>query len=170
MVWNRVMGRWGVLCGVVLLPCSMGGCPRPEDSLEPNDTPETATPLTLGQAVDGRVVQDNDDVFSVVSGPDQILLFTMQSLGEEEAECAAFTVTSPTGTVLYQDENTFCGRQGSQPTQVSGATLEDVQGFGFMLRVPAQEQGAYYLTVRELGHVDNVFTYSWRYRLVATVE
>lgn len=50
------------------------------------------------------------------------------------------------------------------------SSLEDVQGFGFRLRVPAQEQGAYYLTITELGHVDNVFTYSWRYRLTATTE
>jgi hypothetical protein len=94
----------------------------------------------------------------------------MESLGEEEVECAVFTVGAPTGTILYRDENVFCGRQGTQPIQVSGAALEEVRGFGFRLRVPAQEQGQYYLTIRELGHVDNVFTYSWRYRLTATVE
>ena len=170
MIWDRVIRRWGVLWVVLLLPCSMGGCPRPEDSLEPNDTPETATPLTIGQAIEGRVVQGNDDVFSVVSGPGQTLLFTMESLGEEEVKCAAFAVRAPGGTVLYEDQNTYCERQGTQPVQVSGAALEEVQGFGYRLRVPAQEQGQYYLTIRELGYVDNIFTYSWQYRLTATVE
>ena len=163
--------RWlGLSAVILLLPLLLGGCPRPEDDLEPNDTPGTATVLTVGQAVVGRVVQGNPDVFAVTAGPEEIVVFAMESLGEEEADCAAFTVTGPDETVLYQDRNTYCGRYGTEPIVVEGAALEEVPGFGFELRVPAASQGRYVLTVVEKGQVDNIFTFSWQYSITATVE
>jgi hypothetical protein len=155
-----------VLVGL-LAACS--GCPRvPDDALEPNDTPETATPLNPGQPIEARAVQDDLDVFVVQAGPDQSIVFTFEHLGDDN--CAAFTVTDPDSQVLYQDNNRFCGREFSTPTAVEGASLQSTPAGGSILRVPAVLQGQYLLTVEELGEVDNVFDFVWRYRLTAALE
>jgi hypothetical protein len=149
----------------------MGGCPRAEDGLEPNNTLAMATRLSLGQAVEGRVVQGNPDVFIVAAGPGKTLRFTMDSIGEEEEACAAFLLTAPNGAVLYDDDLSGCNRGGlGGPIAVPGATLNERPGIGYELVAPADLAGDYALTLTELGHADNIFTYSWRYRMTAQQE
>ncbi len=151
----------------LLAACS--GCPPvAEDTFEPNDTPETATLLSLGLPVEARAVQDNLDVFAVEAGPDQTIAFTFEHLGGDD--CAAFTVTAPDSQVLYRDNNRFCGREFTVPTVVEGASLQSTPADGYILRVPAQLQGRYLLTVDELGQADNVFDFVWRYRLTVALE
>lgn len=135
---------------------------------EPNDTPETATPLELGTTVEARAVQNNPDCFSVYGGPGQSVVFSMENLGEDD--CAAFSVTGADGSILYQDTNRFCGREFSQPVVVEGATLQTIPDWGYVLRVPANVAGNYVLTVDERGQVDNVFDFRWLYRLTVTAE
>ena len=154
---------------LVALLAACSGCPPvPEDALEPNDTPETATALSPGLPIEARAVQDNLDVFVVEAGPDQTIVFTFEHLGDDN--CAAFTVTAPDSQVLYRDNNSFCGREFTTPTAVEGASLQSTSTGGYILRVPAQLQGEYLLTVDELGEVDNVFDFVWRYRLTAALE
>jgi hypothetical protein len=154
------------LLALGLVPLCMGGCPRPEDDLEPNDTFATATRLVPGEPAEARVVQYNPDVFVVAAGPDQTLTFTLENLGEED--CAAFVATSPAGETLYADTNGFCGRLGFYPMTGPGGTL-DLQpaDAGYILTVEALEAGDYYLTLTELGRADNIFDYSWLYRVTA---
>jgi len=155
-----------VLVGL-LAACS--GCPPVrEDALEPNDTPETATPLSPGLPIEARAVQDNLDVFVFEAGPDQAIVFTFEHLGNDN--CAAFTVTAPDSQVLYRDNNSFCGREFTTPTAVEGAGLQSTPAGGYILRVPAREQGQYLLTIDERGEVDNVFDFFWDYRLTAALE
>ncbi len=157
------------LCALVGLLAACCGCPPvPDDALEPNDTPETATPLSPGQPVEARAVQDDLDIFVVEAGPDQTLVLTFEHLGDDN--CAAFTVTAPDSQVLYQDNNRFCGREFSTPTAVEGASLQSTPAGGYILRVPAGLQGEYLLTIEELGEVDNVFDFVWRYRVSAALE
>ena len=153
-----------------LLALLMSGCPgfpRPEDSLEPNDTKETATDLENGVPVNARAVQGNPDVFRFGADPGQLLIFTLDSLGEED--CAAFTVTGPDDTKLFADQHFFCGnRVFDPPFAVEGAELNTGLGGGYVLSVPADEAGDYFLTINELGEVDNFFDFSWLYRLTVT--
>lgn len=152
-----------------LLPMCMGGCPRPEDALEPNDTPETATRLVVGEPAEARVVQYNADVFAVAAGPDETLVFTLENLGEED--CAAFEVTSPDGDTLYADTNGFCGRLGFYPMPGPGGELDRLpDDAGYILTISAEQEGDYFLTLTELGRADNIFDYSWLYRVTAETE
>lgn len=152
------------------LPLWMGGCPRPEDALEPNNTPETATRLVEGQPVEARVVQKNPDVFVIAAGPGQTLVFSLETLGEED--CNFFRVTGPGGAALYEDENTGCGRLGAEPYVQPGGQLDlvgdDLENY--VLTIDAATAGDYYLTIIENGAADNLFDFSWRYRLTATIE
>lgn len=147
-----------------------GGCPRPEDSLEPNDTLATATALTLGETVEGRVVQGNADVFTVASTGETMLHFELRSRGDEEEACAAFRVTGPDTAILYDDNARSCSRGLDTPLMVPDASLQYTPGVGYDLRVPATQAGTYTLTITELGHADNIFTYSWAYELKVRAE
>lgn len=163
--------RRRALCSlIVLFPLVLGGCPRPEDSLEPNDSPSTATRLMLGVPTQGRVIQGNRDVFVVAAGPNVTLVFEMTSLGEEEEDCVAFSLIAPDGTTLYEDHRLYCRAGVELPTQVDGAGLTQEEGIGYELSAPAAAAGDYVLTLTELGEVDNLFDYSWQYRITARTE
>jgi hypothetical protein len=149
----------------------LAGCPQPpDDSLEPNDSPQTATILALEQPVQARAVQDNVDVFAITVEPGfpsanrslQLELTTLSG-----TECPAFTLTGPDGGILYQDTNRFCSRTGATPMSVPGALLEIRLGQGFTLRAPAAQAGIYHLTIEEKGYADNVIDTVWSYELVA---
>jgi len=169
--WSSAMARSNavvVAIGIVILPlCGCPGFPRPEDGLEPNDTKETATMLEVGVPVEARAVQGDPDVFRVSAGPARLLILTLESLGEED--CAAFTVTGPDGTELFADQHHFCGDRGYEPpVAVAGADLNTETEGRHVLSVPAEVGGDYFLTINELGEVDNFFDFSWLYRLTAT--
>jgi len=158
-----------IVAGLALsLPICMGGCPRPEDALEPNDTPETATRLIEGMPVEPRTVQDNPDCFVIAAGPAQTLVFTFETLGEED--CNSFKVTGPDGATFYEDDNNYCGRIGDIPVVQPGGQLDLVGEDGYVLTIHAESAGDYVLTVHERGQADNIFDYSWRYRLTATTK
>lgn len=149
---------------------SIGGCPRPEDRFEPNDTFLTATMLTVGEPVEGRVLQGNQDVFAFAAGPGTTLRIRMDSVGEEEEECAAFRLDAPDGRVLYDDATRSCSRGLDEPVRAPGASLTRMTGIGYELVAPADVSGLYVLTLTETGHADNIFTYSWQYRITVTEE
>lgn len=156
------------LIAVVPLVVGVCGCPRVDDALEPNDTAQTASPLVLGEPLTARVVQGSPDVFAIAVGPGETLIFTLESLGEEE--CAAFTVTGPSDVLLYADQAGLCSLLGEEEFQVDGASLTPLADFGYELRVPAEIAGDYFLTIVELGQADNIFTFSWHYRLTVNLE
>lgn len=141
---------------------------RSEDALEPNDTTQTATVLTAGQAVEGRANQGNLDLFAVEAAADQTILFRLESLGLED--CAKFTVSDPAGQTLYRDSGSTCDRGPEPDVQAEGVTFTRVEGFGYELRIPAATAGTYLLTIDERGQADNIFAFSWDYRVTATVE
>ncbi len=158
------------MLAIALLALPMCGCPRfprPEDSLEPNDTTETATALEVGVPVTARVVPGNLDIFKIAAGPGEMLVFALESQGEED--CAAFTVTGPDEAELFADQHLFCGdRDFDAPITAEGAVLDTGTEGRYMLSVPAEVAGDYFLTIKELGQVDNIFDFSWLYRLTAT--
>ena len=161
--------RWLVSLGVCAAACGTTGCrtARPDDALEPNDDLASATRLVAGQAVEGRANQGNPDVFAIQAAAGQTIVLRLESKGNED--CAAFQVTAPSGTVVYEDKGATCtSLERAQPT--ASASLTVVQGFGYELRVTAAETGLYDLTINELGQADNVFPFSWDYRLTATLE
>ena len=141
---------------------------RSEDALEPNDDAQAATVLVAGQAVEGRANQGNLDVFAVDAAADQTILFRLESLGLED--CAKFTVTDPDGRTLYRDSGFTCERGPEPEVQAEGVTFTRVEGFGYELRIPAATAGTYLLTIDERGQADNIFAFSWDYRVTATVE
>jgi hypothetical protein len=152
---------------------AIAGCPRvDDDALEPNDSPDQATMLSLDTPLTARAVQDNPDVFAIdiqVGGGTTLseLQFEFETLGGDE--CATFAVTAPDGVTLYRDTNPFCSRAFYNPEKVPAAMLDFRPGEGYTLTVPAQISGRYALTVNENGQVDNVFDYFWDYRLTATL-
>lgn len=154
----------------IALTLSLGGCPRPDDALEPNNTIASATPLTAGVPVTARVLQSTNDVFSIEASAGQVVLFRMESLGPEV--CPLFTATGPDGTVLYQEPATLCRGFGTvEPeTQVAGSSLTIVPNLAFELRVPVDTSGLYFITITEGSQADNIFRFSWDYRLTATLD
>lgn len=154
--------------GLLALPlCGCPRFPRPEDNLEPNNTRETATELEAGVPVEARAVQGNTDVFRFAAGPGELLIFTLESLGEDD--CAAFTVTGPDDTELFADQHFFCGDRGTEPPfAVDGAELNTGTQGRYVLSVPAEVGGDYFLAINELGEVDNFFDFSWLYSLTVT--
>jgi len=155
---------------VVATGLSLGGCPRPDDLFEPNNTLETATPLTAGEPVTARATQSDSDVFAVEAAAGQTVVFRAESLDFEV--CPLFTASGPDGTVLYHEPDTNCRefRPIEPDVQVPGSSLTIIPEEAFELRVPAAADGPYFLTILEGGHVDNIFDYSWEYRLTATFE
>ena len=162
---NRKLLR--LIALLMACPCLLGGCPPPEDdSLEPNDSLQAATPLASGVAVEGRAVQDDPDVFAVPAGSAGTIIFTMDDRGGQD--CAAFTATAEDGTVLYADGRHLCGRVGPPDVQVEGAALLLLADGGYQLTVPAGRAGTYYLEIHELPYADNLWPNAWDYRLTAT--
>jgi hypothetical protein len=149
---------------------SMGGCPRPDDGFEPNDMVETATPLAAGVPVVARSTQFNPDWFSIEAKAGQTVAFLAESLDFEV--CPLFSAAGPDGTILYQEPLYSCRDFEPVPpdVQAEGVTLTIVPDVSFELRIPAYVDGLYYLSITEGAHADNVFTYSWEYRLIATLE
>jgi hypothetical protein len=158
---------------VALVPLLCLGCTsaRSDDALEPNNTREQATPLTSGTPVEGRANQNNPDVFAIdVPAGKTALIFHLESVGLED--CAAFTVEGPDGQTLY-DDGSFggCERPASPTIMVAGAALMRLSSPpGYELRIPAVHAGRFLLTVDEQGQADNIFLFSWDYRLTARLE
>lgn len=153
-----------LICVLMLATC---GCPRPQDdSLEPNDDASNATGLAPGTSVEARAVQDNPDVFAIEAGPGSELTITLETLSGEV--CPWLSLEAPDGTMVYADRHRFCSRTGSAPLAVPGASLEQRADDSFVLSVPAAAEGTYLLTIRELGHADNLFDYAWHYRVAVT--
>ncbi|UCH50729.1 MAG: hypothetical protein JSV54_06850, partial [Chloroflexota bacterium] len=97
------------------------------------------------------------------------IVFSMQSLGGED--CAAFTVSGPNGEILYRDSGSFCSSKGDYPAvKAEGVEFRMVEEFGYEISVPANVAGAYYLQIYERSQADNIFPFSWDYRLTATIE
>ncbi|UCF34324.1 MAG: hypothetical protein JSV78_03280 [Phycisphaerales bacterium] len=159
-----------LLMTLVVFMLLAGGCrtTRPDDALEPNNDFQTATRLTSGQPVDGRANEGNPDVFAIDATAGQNISYRLEDRGLED--CAAFTVTGPGNVILYRDGHFFCGRGPAPETIADGVTFNEVPDFGYELRVPAATAGTYFLTIEELGQADNLFKYSWDYRLTAVVE
>jgi len=163
------------LCTLIILALSLVGIlgcrhfARPDDTLEPNDDFEHATILTAGQAVTARANQWNADVFVFNSKGKEKIVFTIQSIGGED--CGAFTVTEPNGEILYQDSGRFCSSKGDYPAvKAEGVEFRVVEDFGYEINVQAYIAGAYHIQIYERSQVDNIFAFSWDYRLTATTE
>lgn len=148
----------------------LGGCPRPDDLFEPNDTFATATPLEPGVPITASVAQSTTDVFAIEATAGQTVVFRIESLDFEV--CPLFSATGPDGTVLYEEPLTRCRRfDPVEPTvQVGGSSLTIIRDEAFELRVPAASDGPYFITILEGGEADNIFDFNWAYRLTATVE
>lgn len=161
---------------ILLATVLLTGCPRgarPDDALEPNDSPESATPLTPGQPVEARANQGNPDVFSVEAPEGRTLVFLAESRGLEN--CPAFTVTGPGGQALFEDVHSHCSRVAEEPRKAEGVEFHMRFGAGtsaeaYELRIPTAQPGRYLLTILEQGRADNVAAFSWDYRLTARVE
>ncbi len=167
VLFARVVRVAAVLIGALTITA---GCrtTRSEDALEPNDNAQAATLLVAGQAVEGRANQGNLDVFAIDAAADPTILLRLESLGLED--CAKFTVTDPGGRTLYRDSGFTCERGPEPQVQAEGVTFTRVEGFGYELRIPATTAGTYLLTIDEHGQADNIFPFSWDYRVTATVE
>ncbi len=154
-----------LVAGIACL-CLCAGCPAPaDDPLEPNDSAETATPLTAGVPVEGRAVQGNIDVFSVTSTAGREVIFILETIDGED--CGHFTVLDEGGAVLYADGRQGCGRVSPAAVQVEGAGLAVSAEGTYRLTVPAQSGRTYYLLIRELPYADNLVPNAWDYRLTA---
>ncbi len=141
---------------------------RPDDALEPNDTPAQATAITVGVSIEARANQSNPDVFKIDVAENQTLTFELESLGLEE--CPKFILTGPNG-VLYADAlPTSCHRMVSPDIHEEDVDFEVIERFGYRLRTKAKVAGIYYLTIIEGSQADNIFPFSWDYRLKAIVE
>ena len=155
---------------VIAVGLCIGGCPRPDDLFEPNDTTATATPLVPGKPITARVAQFTNDVFTIEVSAGQTVLFRIESLDFEV--CPLFSATGPDETILYKEPLTSCRDfEPIEPeVQIDGASLTIFPNKAFELRIPAEKEGRYFLTIFEGGHADNVFSYSWEYRVTATFE
>ena len=164
--------RVGML-GLVTIAATflLGGCPRLDDGLEPNDTIASATVLTAGVPLTARVLQSTNDVFSIEASAGDTVLFRMESLGSAEV-CPLFTVTGPDGTILYREPVTLCRGFGTidPEIQVNGSSLTIVPGIAFELRVPADMSGPYFIAIYEGAQADNIFAFSWDYQITATLD
>ncbi len=167
--------RKSVLCMLTILALSLVGTlgcrhfTRPDDALEPNDDPKHATILTAGQAVIARANQWNADVFVFSSEGKETIIFSIESLGGED--CAAFTITGPNDEILYQDSGNLCSSKGDYPAvKAEGVQFRGVEDFGYEINVPANIAGAYYLQIQERSQADNIFPFSWDYRLTVSIK
>lgn len=160
-----------VAMSVITLGMCLGtGCPRPDDTFEPNDTIATATPLEPGVPITASVAQRNIDVFGVEAMAGQTVLFRIEDLDFEV--CPIFSAANSDGTILYEEPVMLCrGFASIDPTiQVEGSSLTIIQNEAFELRIPAATDGRYFISIYEGGMADNIFTFNWSYRLTATFE
>ncbi len=155
---------------VVTAGLCLGGCPRPDDLFEPNDTTATATPLEPGVPITASVAQSTSDVFAIEVMAGQTVLFRIESLDFEV--CPLFSAIGPDGTILYEEPLTRCRSfDVIEPNvQVEGSSLTIIPDEAFELRIPAATNGRYFITIFEGGEADNIFNYNWAYRLTATLE
>ncbi|MCK5358509.1 MAG: hypothetical protein KAJ48_08955 [Elusimicrobiales bacterium] len=150
-------------CAILII----SGCKktRSDDALEPNDTFQLATELTAGKVLAGRAKQENIDIFSFKCEAMREIVFSLQSIGLED--CAEFTVTGPGGDILYQDEGSFCDSPRELAMRVNGVKLEEIKNFGYKIYVPAKKSGKYFLSISERGRPDNIYPFSWDYKIKA---
>jgi len=151
-----------------LLLLALAACraPRPDDAFEPNDDLEHATLLALDAPVAARANQGNPDVFAVDVLAGATLVFRAESLGLEE--CAGFTATGPDGTVLFRVA-AGCDASREPLVRAAGVEVEHTDEL-FVLALPAVTGGLHYLTILEGAESDNLFDFSWDYRLTASVR
>ena len=144
------------------------GCPRSEDALEPNDTRETATRLQVGIPVEGRAVEHNPDVFVVtVPAGSTSLMFDLDSRSDDEP-CATFRVIHPSGRALWEEDEGSCPH--GRPQRVGEVTLTIPREGSYRITVPIDAPGDYSLRIDEQGQADNLFSFSWDYRLTALIR
>ena len=150
-----------------LLVC-FGSCDgvRPDDGLEPNDTAAQATRLQIGSAIEARANQGNPDVFVFDVAASQAIVIELQSRGLEN--CPGFTLVGPGEEVLFADRTARCRRVGPPATQKASVDFEIFADGSYRFRSVAEMAGPHYLTVLEGGDADNVFSYSWDYRITAS--
>jgi Ca-activated chloride channel family protein len=104
------------------------GCARIEDKFEPNDTPQQARAIPIGQPVKGRLCPLNDDNFAVMLQPEQGLVVHLKPKVDIGSDKVELEVLDPTGKVVAQ------GRSGKD---------------GMTARMAyAAEAGAYVVQVR----------------------
>lgn len=164
---TRIIRTAAVICGFCLL-MPLAGC-RFNDKFEPNDTYETATPLTSGNEVPATVGQDNPDIFSIEAPAGKTAVFRLRPIAHED--CPQFTVMGPGEKTLYQDKQAFCGAPPwMAQTKADGVVVSGTKGSVYELRVPAAEAGRYFLKVQERKQADNVFSFSLDYSLTAHIE
>jgi len=146
---------------------AVAACPgaRPDDDLEPNDSFEQATRLTLGSPVEARANQDDPDVFVVTAGGG-LLGFYLDDRGLEN--CPVFQVHDAARVELVgQDPTHNCGPDGTR--LAGGATFAAGADGGYLISVPVAATADVYLTILEDSEADNLAPFSWDYRLTATV-
>jgi len=156
---------WAIL--LTILSCT--GCveQRPDDALEPNDTLEDATEITIGIPIEARANQGNSDVFKIEVDADEILSIDLVSLGKEN--CPGFTLIDPSAQVLFKDASARCRRIG-QPEIHDAAVEFQINGEDYFFQTETTVSGYYYFTITEGRDADNILSYSWDYRLTVTVE
>ncbi len=112
-------------------------CQRIEDKFEPNDTPQQARAIPIGQPVKGRLCPVNDDYFSVMMQPEQGLVVHAKAKVDIGTDKIELEVLDPSGNVVAH------GRPGKD---------------GLTARLAyAQEAGAYVVQVR--GGIDTEADY-----------
>ena len=163
----RITARSAALLAGFILLLGPAGC-RHDDSLEPNDTYETATPLTIGAEVLATAMQGNPDVFSAEAPMGRTLVFRLRSLGHED--CPEFTLLGPKETVVYEDHEGFCTDPWKAKTKAEGVSASGGRRTGYEFRIAVKETGKYFLRIRERKQADNPFAYSWDYGLTASIE
>ncbi|MBI4801084.1 MAG: RDD family protein [Elusimicrobia bacterium] len=139
-----------------------------DDKLEPNNTPETATPLTLGKSVDGRVISGNPDYFSVEAKSGQTIVFQLINLGGTK-DWARFKVLDSHTKILYEDNIrplTYNEREHPSPEIYPDVKLSE--NLGYELSVSIKLQGVYYLVIDESKFHDKPIF--WKYRLTANID
>ena len=151
---------------LLFLACAACRAPRLDDAYEPNDDLAHATPLVLDVPLIARANQGNPDVFVVDVPAAATLVFRAESLGLEE--CAGFSATGPDGTVLFR---VAAGCDASHEPLVRAAGVESEHSDElFVLSLPVASGGLHYLTILEGAESDNLFDFSWDYRLTASVR
>ena len=111
--------------GLKLLPA----CQRIEDKFEPNDTPQAARQVTVGQPVQGRLCPLNDDNFAIMLQEGQglgIKAKTKVDIGDEHIE---ITILDPAGREVAHAKK---GKEGLVArlalAQVTGTYVVQVRG------------------------------------------
>lgn len=76
------------------------GCARIEDKFEPNDTPDAARALTIGQPAQGRLCPLNDDYFAVALQPGQGIAAKVKAKIDAGADHVELDILDPEGRVV----------------------------------------------------------------------